>query len=226
VKELIARRAAALLQPGWVVNLGVGIPTLVSRFIDPNSIHLHTENGLLGVGPPPSPDSVDPNLVDAGKRPVTELPGASYFDSAASFAMIRGGHVDAAVLGALEVDEGGRIASWTVPGEPVLGVGGAMDLLCGVRLAIVVMTHTTRENAPKIVPTLTLPLTSLRPVDYVVTELSTFRLEAGGLVLLELAPGVDIETVRERTRARFRESPTTRSTEEGAPCAKPASSRR
>jgi 3-oxoacid CoA-transferase B subunit len=207
VKELIARRAARLVQPGWVVNLGIGIPTLVSRYLDPDTVYLHTENGLLGVGPPPAPDRVDPNLVDAGKQPVTRRSGAAFFDSAASFAMIRGGHVDAAVLGALQVDERGRVANWAVPGDPVLGVGGAMDLLCGAGTVIVLMTHTTRQGAPKLVRECTLPLTALRPVSFVVTELATFRWEDGGLALVELAPGVAFETVRSRTAARFREGP-------------------
>jgi 3-oxoacid CoA-transferase B subunit len=205
VKELIARRAARLLRPGWVVNLGVGIPTLVSKYLDPDAIYLHTENGMLGVGPPPPPDRVDPNLVDAGKRPITQRAGAAYFDSAASFAMIRGGHVDAAVLGALQVDQEGRIANWAIPGEPVLGVGGAMDLLSGVRSVIVVMTHATSEGKPKVVARCSLPLTSLRPADWVVTELCTFRLEGEGLLLTELAAGVTIEEVRSRTQARFEE---------------------
>jgi 3-oxoacid CoA-transferase B subunit len=189
------------------VNLGIGIPTLVSKYIDLDRIHLHTENGLLGVGPPPDPERLDPNLVDAGKRPVTQRIGAAYFDSAASFAMIRGGHVDAAVLGALQVDASGLIANWAVPGEPVLGVGGAMDLLSGVRTVIVVMTHTTRDGEAKLVPAATLPLTSLRPASYVVTELATFRVDADGLVLVERAPGIDAGTVRARTAAPYREEP-------------------
>jgi 3-oxoacid CoA-transferase subunit B len=205
VKELIARRAAALLERGWVVNLGVGIPTLVSKYIDPDEIFLETENGLLGVGPRPPPERVDPELIDASKLPVTERAGAAFFDSAASFAMIRGGHVDAAVLGALEVDERGRIANWAVPGEPVLGVGGAMDLLSGVRVVIAVMTHTTRDGAPKLVPACSLPLTSIRPADWIVTELATFRVDGRGLSLVDLAPGADVATVRARTAARFRE---------------------
>ncbi len=204
MKDEIARRAARLLEPGWVVNLGIGIPTLVSRYIDPDRIHLHPENGLLGVGPPPEPARADPELIDAGKRPITRRPGAAYFDSAASFSMFRGGHVDAAVLGALEVDEGGRVANWAVPGEPVLGVGGAMDLLCGVRTVIVVMTHTTREGEPKLVPACTLPITSLRPADWVVTEKATFRIAAGELVLVELAPGTTPDSLRACTPARFR----------------------
>jgi 3-oxoacid CoA-transferase B subunit len=204
VKEIIARRAARLLEPGWVVNLGIGIPTLVSKYIDPDRIHLHTENGLLGVGPPPEPARADPELIDAGKRPITRRPGAAFFDSAASFSMIRGGHVHAAVLGALQVDEHGRVANWAVPGEPVLGVGGAMDLLCGAATVIVVMTHATREGEPKLLPSCTLPITSLRPADWVVTELATFRLVKGELVLVELAPGVTPEELRAHTPARFR----------------------
>ena len=205
MKELIARRAARLIQPGSVVNLGIGIPTLVSRYLDPDAVHLHTENGLLGVGPPPPPDRVDPNLVDAGKQPITRRAGASFFDSAASFAMIRGGHVDVAVLGALQVDERGHVANWAVPGDPVLGVGGAMDLLSGVRTVIVLMTHSTRDGAPKLVRECTLPLTGLRPASFVVTELAIFRVDEEGLVLVERAPGVPLETVRARTAARFRE---------------------
>lgn len=204
-KELIASRAAALLQPGWIVNLGIGIPTLVTRFVDPDAICFQTENGLLGVGPPPEKDRVDPNLVDAGKRPVTARPGASFFDSATSFAMIRGGHVDAVVLGALQVDARGRVANWAIPGEPVLGVGGAMDLMSGARNVIVVMTHNAKDGKAKVVRECTLPLTSLRPVDWVVTELCTFRVEVAGLVLTELAPGVAAADVASRTEAPFAE---------------------
>ncbi len=202
-KEAIACRAAALLQPGWIVNLGIGIPTLVTQFVDPDAICFQTENGLLGVGPPPAKDRVDPNLVDAGKRPVTERPGASFFDSASSFAMIRGGHVNAVILGALQVDERGRVANWAVPGEPVLGVGGAMDLMSGAQRVIIVMTHTTRDGSPKLVKQCSLPLTSLRPADWVVTELCAFCLVGEGLVLSALAPGVTEEQVRSRTEARF-----------------------
>jgi 3-oxoacid CoA-transferase, B subunit len=202
-KQRIASRAAALLQAGWIVNLGIGIPTLVTQYVDPDAICFQTENGLLGVGPPPEKDRIDPNLVDAGKRPVTERPGASFFDSATSFAMIRGGHVDAVVLGALQADEQGRIANWAVPGEPVLGVGGAMDLMSGARNVIVVMTHNAKDGAAKLVRECSLPLTSLRPVDWVVTELGTFRMEGGGLALVELTPGVSLEEVRSRTEARF-----------------------
>jgi 3-oxoacid CoA-transferase B subunit len=203
VKELIARRAARLLQPGWVVNLGIGIPTLVSKYVGEGVVFLHSENGVLGVGPPPTPEQLDVNLIDAGKRPITVQPGACYFDSAQSFAMIRGGHVDAAVLGALQVDGQGIIANWAIPGELVLGVGGAMDLLSGVRQVIVVMSHTTREGEPKIVNELTLPKTSIRPADYIVTELATFRVKNAGLMVEEVVEGVSFEMLREKTGAHF-----------------------
>ena len=203
MRDLIARRAARLLRPGWVVNLGIGIPTLLAKHLDPDEIHLHTENGLLGVGPPPSPAEANPYLVDASKKLVTRRSGASLFDSAASFAMLRGGHVDAAVLGGLQVDEGGILANWSVPGDPVLGVGGAMDILAGVRTIIVAMTHSAAEGAPKLVRRCTLPVTSVRPVDFVVTELATFRREERGLALVDLAPGVTEADVRTRTEAAY-----------------------
>jgi 3-oxoacid CoA-transferase B subunit len=202
-KQLIASRAAALLQPGWFVNLGIGIPTLVTHYVESDTICFQTENGLLGVGSPPDAALVDPNLVDAAKQPVTERLGAAYFDSAASFAMIRGGHVDAVVLGALEVDEQGRVANWAVPGKPVLGVGGAMDLVVGARNVIVVMTHNARDGSPKLVRECSLPLTTTRPVDWVVTELAMFRVEAKGLVLTELAPGISEDELKGRTEAHF-----------------------
>lgn len=202
-KQLIAMRAAKLLQPGWTVNLGIGIPTMVTHYVDADSFCFQTENGLLGVGPPPEGDRVDPNLVDAAKKPVSERLGAAFFDSAASFAMIRGGHIDAVVLGALEVDEQGRVANWTVPGKPVLGVGGAMDLMVGARKVIVVMTHNSRDGAPKLVRACSLPLTTPRPVDWVVTELATFQVVEKGLVLTELAPGVTERELRSRTAARY-----------------------
>jgi len=206
VRDLIARRAARLIEKGWVVNLGIGIPVLISKYLDPDAIFLQTENGMLGVGPPPAPGALDPNLIDASKLAVTERLGASFFDSAQSFAMLRGGHVDASVLGALQIDERGVIANWAAPGEPVLGVGGAMDILAGVRTIIVAMTHTDRDGSSKIVERCTMPITSERPADWIVTELATFRQEAGGLALVELAPGVTVEQVRARTQARFRAS--------------------
>lgn len=206
MRDLIARRAARLIEKGWVVNLGIGIPVLISKYLDPDAIFLQTENGMLGVGPPPAPGALDPNLIDASKLAVTERLGASFFDSAQSFAMLRGGHVDASVLGALQIDERGVIANWAAPGEPVLGVGGAMDILAGVRTIIVAMTHTDRDGSSKIVERCTMPITSERPADWIVTELATFRQEAGGLALVELAPGVTVEQVRARTQARFRAS--------------------
>ena len=204
MKELIARRAARLLQPGWVVNLGIGIPTLVAKYVDEGVVFLHSENGVLGVGPPPGPGELDVNLIDAGKRPITVRPGAAYFDSAQSFAMIRGGHVTRKPAnGRISSDGSGIIANWAIPGELVLGVGGAMDLLSGVRTVIVVMSHTTREGEPKIVSQLTLPKSSLRPADYLVTELATFRVRDGGLVLDELVEGVSIDELKARTAAPF-----------------------
>ncbi len=203
MRERIAQRAAGLLRPGWVVNLGIGIPTLLAKHLDPDTIHLQSENGILGVGPPPGPGELDVNLIDANKRPITQRPGVSFFDSAESFAMLRGGHVDAAVLGALQVDEHGLLANWAVPGEPVLGAGGAMDICVGVRTLIVAMGHTTNDGQPKLVERCTLPITSIRPADWIVTELGTFRQVAGRLSLVELAPEVTLETVRARTAARF-----------------------
>ncbi len=206
-KQLIAMRAAKLLQPGWSVNLGIGIPTMVTHYVEAGSFCFQTENGLLGVGPPPEGDRIDPNLVDAAKQPVSERLGAAFFDSATSFAMIRGGHIDAVVLGALEVDERGRVANWTVPGKPVLGVGGAMDLMVGARNVIVVMTHNSRDGSPKLVRECTLPLTTPRPVDWVVTELATFRVAEEGLILTELSPGVTELEIRSRTAARYSARP-------------------
>jgi 3-oxoacid CoA-transferase B subunit len=201
--ERIARRAVAHIPTGSVVNLGIGIPTFVADHLPGESVALQTENGLLGVGPTPEPGEADPDLVHAGKQPVTARPGASYFASSASFGMIRGGHVDVAVLGALQVDAAGRIANWAVPGKPVLGVGGAMDLLVGARTVVVTTTHTTKDGTSKIVDMATYPLTAQRPVDVVVTEAATFRVRDGGLVLAELADGVSLEWVREHTGAPF-----------------------
>jgi 3-oxoacid CoA-transferase B subunit len=203
-KRTIAARAALELKAGEVVNLGIGIPNMIPGFLDDASgVFLHTENGLLGVGPRPSENELDSDLIDAAKRPVTALPGASYFDSAASFAMIRGGHVDVAVLGALQVSAGGDIANWAVPGKDVLGVGGAMDLVVGARRVIVTMTATSSAGDPKVVPTCTYPLTAKAAVDVVITELSVFRVRDGGLVLVELLDGATTDDVRAVTSARF-----------------------
>jgi 3-oxoacid CoA-transferase B subunit len=203
-KQRIAARAAKELRPGEVVNLGIGIPNLIPVFLGPESgVFVQTENGLLGVGPRPTEEEHDPDLIDAAKLPVTALPGASYFDSAESFAMIRGGHVDVAVLGALQVSGAGDIANWAVPGRSVLGVGGAMDLVVGARRVIVTMTAATADGEPKVVPECTYPLTASAAADVVVTELAVFRLLAGALVLTELLDGATLEQVRAVTTAPF-----------------------
>jgi len=203
-KSRIAARAAQELRRGEVVNLGIGIPNLIPGFLGPDAgVFVHTENGLLGVGPRPSADELDPDLIDAAKLPVTALPGAAYFDSAESFAMIRGGHVDVAVLGALQVSGAGDIANWAVPGRSVLGVGGAMDLVVGARRVIVTMTAATAQGEPKVVPECTYPLTARAAADVVVTELAVFRLRDGALVLTELLPGATLEQVRALTAAPF-----------------------
>ncbi|NJC73057.1 3-oxoacid CoA-transferase subunit B [Planosporangium thailandense] len=205
VQNRIAARVVPHIPPGAVVNLGIGIPTLVADHLpDADAVFLQTENGLLGVGPTPAPEDVDPDLVHAGKQPVTARPGASYFASSASFGMIRGGHVGIAVLGALQIDAQGRIANWALPGKPVLGVGGAMDLLVGAKRVIVATTHTAKDGSAKIVAECTFPLTALRPVDVVVTEAATFTVENGELVLVDLADGVTLDWVREHTAAPFR----------------------
>jgi len=203
-KSTIAARAAQELQPGEVVNLGIGIPNLIPSFLGTDTrVFLHTENGLLGVGPRPDEEALDPDLIDAAKRPVTALPGASYFDSASSFAMIRGGHVDVAVLGALQVSGAGDIANWAVPGKDVLGVGGAMDLVVGARRVIVTMTATTSNGEPKIVPECTYPLTARGAVDVVVTELSVFTVRDGRLHLTELLGDATVEAVDAVTTAPY-----------------------
>jgi len=203
IQDRIAARVVPHVPPGAVVNLGIGIPTLVADHLPEFAAHLQTENGLLGVGPTPLPGEVDPDLVHAGKKPVTARPGASYFASSASFGMIRGGHVEVAVLGALQIDAQGRIANWSVPGKPVLGVGGAMDLLVGARTVVVATTHTAKDGTPKIVAECGYPLTAQRPVDVVVTELATFHVRGGGLVLTDLADGVTVDDVRAATGASF-----------------------
>ncbi len=203
-KVRIAERAARFLNNGDIVNLGIGIPTLVADYIAPQtSVFLHTENGILGVGPTPI-NKPDPNLVNAGKLPVTVMTGASYFDSATSFGMIRGGHIDISILGVLQIDEIGRIANWAVPGKAVLGVGGAMDLLEGSKKIIVTTLHTTKTGKPKIVKNLSYPITSERRVDVIITELAVFAVDDGGLILVEVAPGITVEKVKEKTEADFR----------------------
>jgi 3-oxoacid CoA-transferase B subunit len=203
-KARIAARAALELRAGEVVNLGIGIPNLIPAFLERDAdVVLHTENGLLGVGPRPGADDLDPDLIDAAKQPITALPGAAYFDSAESFAMIRGGHVDVAVLGALEVSARGDIANWAVPGKDVLGVGGAMDLVVGARRVIVTMTATSSRGEPKVVSECTYPLTAAGAADVIVTELSVFRLVGGELHLTELLEGATLDDVAAVTTAPF-----------------------
>ncbi|HEY0779246.1 MAG TPA: 3-oxoacid CoA-transferase subunit B [Gemmatirosa sp.] len=205
----MARRALAELRRGDVVNLGIGIPTLVADLIGPeDGIILHTENGMLGVGPSPADGGALDYPVNAGKVPVTALPGSSYFDSADSFAMIRGGHVNVAIMGGLQVDEGANLANWAVPGKPLLGVGGAMDLATGAKRLIVMMTHAAPNGEPKIVPACTLPLTARGVVDMLITDLAVFtfdRADGGRLTLVELMPGATLEGVRAKTGAAFAE---------------------
>jgi 3-oxoacid CoA-transferase len=203
----MARRALAELKRGDVVNLGIGIPTLVADLITAESgIILHTENGMLGVGPAPEMGGAMDYPVNAGKQPVTALPGSSYFDSATSFAMIRGGHIDVAIMGALQVDVSANLANWAVPGEPLLGVGGAMDLASGAKKLIVTMTHTARNGEPKIVPAVTLPLTARNAVDLVITDLAVFAFIDAQLTLTQLMPGATLDQVRASTSASFVEA--------------------
>jgi 3-oxoacid CoA-transferase B subunit len=202
---VIAERAARELRAGEVVNLGIGIPNLIPGFLSADAnVYLHTENGLLGVGPRPSEEELDEDMIDAAKQPVTAVPGASYFDSASSFAMIRGGHIDVAVLGALQVSAAGDIANWAVPGRDVLGVGGAMDLVVGARTVIVTMISTSSSGEPKVVPECTYPLTARAAADVVITELGVFRLREGSLVLTELLGDTSLDDVRAATTAPYR----------------------
>jgi 3-oxoacid CoA-transferase B subunit len=200
----VARMVAKELKNGESVNLGVGIPTLVPDYLDEGtSVFLQSENGLLGIGPTPSPEEVDPEFLNASKKPISAIKGASVFDSADSFAMIRGGHIDVAVLGALQVDERGMIANWAVPGKPILGVGGAMDLVTGAKRIVIAMTHTTKEGLPKIVPQLEYSLSGIRPANVIATEKAVFRLHNGVLVLEVLGEGVTLDDVRAITTAKF-----------------------
>ena len=199
-KSVIAARAAKELRPGEIVNLGIGIPNLIPGFLgNDTAIFLHTENGLLGVGPRPAEDELDPDLVDAAKRPITALPGASYFDSASSFAMIRGGHVDVAMLGAMEVAQNGDLANWSVPGEKVTGMGGAMDLVSGAKRVVVTMEHAAKDGSPKILEHCSLPLTGRRCVNLIVTELAVIEVVKEGLLLTEIAPDTNLEAVKQAT---------------------------
>ena len=202
MQHLIAKRVAQELKGPSVVNLGIGIPTLVAEYMEAEDIYLHTENGLLGVTDVEEAD-IDPNLVNAGKLPVGEAVGASYFNSSDSFSMIRGGHVDVAILGALQVGQDGVIANWAVPGKNIMGVGGAMDLLVGAKKVFVTMSHTSKDGSSKLLKECTYPITSTRSVDMIFTELAVFEVIDKQLKLVELMPGVTIEEVREKTEADF-----------------------